>query len=492
MGAYASLCGPGIPILGAFHYHGVYDCEAYSFSCTSVYTNRTPTDAYRGAGRPEATYATERIMDALARRVGKDPAEVRAMNFIPPFDQPRMTAGTLEYDSGNYRAALDKAKQLVGYDELRRSSRPATAAATASCSASGSPATWRSAAGRRRRCWAPSSTPAAAGNGPRFAATNLARSPWSSGPPRTARGTAPPSPRSWPTPWASPPTTSRCWPATPRSPPGGWTPTAAAASRRGHGHPQGGRAGPGEGQGAGRPRARGRRGRPRVDRRQVPGTGRPRPGQDRARAGPLGLGGPQHARGRRPGPGGQRGVRPAQLDVSVRDPHLRGRGRPGDRLDPDQAVRCGGRLRHDHQPAGRGRPGHGRGCPGHRRGAVRGGALRRQRDPADRQHVHLPDPVRGRAARLHPGQDRDPLQHQPHGGQGHRRDRHHRRPAGGDERGRRRAALRRGRVHRQAGLGREGLAGRPGGAGPGATRAHARGRRHRRGQYDPEEEGGVA
>ncbi|HEU4899121.1 MAG TPA: xanthine dehydrogenase family protein molybdopterin-binding subunit, partial [Actinomycetota bacterium] len=62
MGAYASLCGPGIPILGAFHYHGVYDCEAYSFSCTSVYTNRTPTDAYRGAGRPEATYATERIM----------------------------------------------------------------------------------------------------------------------------------------------------------------------------------------------------------------------------------------------------------------------------------------------------------------------------------------------------------------------------------------------------------------------------------------------
>jgi len=120
MGAYASLCGPGIPILGAFHYHGVYDCEAYSFTCTSVFTNRTPTDAYRGAGRPEATYATERIMDALARRVGKDPAEVRAMNFIPPFDQPRMTAGTLEYDSGNYGAALAKAKELVGYDALRR------------------------------------------------------------------------------------------------------------------------------------------------------------------------------------------------------------------------------------------------------------------------------------------------------------------------------------------------------------------------------------
>ncbi|HJW58245.1 MAG TPA: molybdopterin cofactor-binding domain-containing protein, partial [Actinomycetota bacterium] len=120
MGAYASLCGPGIPILGAFHYHGVYDCDAYSFTCTSVFTNRTPTDAYRGAGRPEATYATERIMDALARRVGKDPAEVRAMNFIPPFDQPRVTAGTLEYDSGNYGAAMAKAKELVGYDALRQ------------------------------------------------------------------------------------------------------------------------------------------------------------------------------------------------------------------------------------------------------------------------------------------------------------------------------------------------------------------------------------
>jgi carbon-monoxide dehydrogenase large subunit len=120
MGAYLALCAPGIPILGAFHYHGVYDPQAYSFTCTSVFTNRTPTDAYRGAGRPEATYATERIMDALARRVGKDPADLRAMNFIPPFDQPRMTAGTLEYDSGNYGPALAKAKELVGYDDLRR------------------------------------------------------------------------------------------------------------------------------------------------------------------------------------------------------------------------------------------------------------------------------------------------------------------------------------------------------------------------------------
>ena len=52
MGAYASLVGPGIPILGAFHYHGVYDCDAYSFSCTSVFTNRTPTDSATSCSRP--------------------------------------------------------------------------------------------------------------------------------------------------------------------------------------------------------------------------------------------------------------------------------------------------------------------------------------------------------------------------------------------------------------------------------------------------------
>src|SRR5690606_33974793 len=77
MGAYLQLLPPGIPLLGAFLYHGVYDVPAYHFECTGVFTNRTPTDAYRGAGRPEATYAIERAMDALAREVGVDPAEIR-------------------------------------------------------------------------------------------------------------------------------------------------------------------------------------------------------------------------------------------------------------------------------------------------------------------------------------------------------------------------------------------------------------------------------
>jgi carbon-monoxide dehydrogenase large subunit len=119
-GAYLQLVTPGIPILGAWLYHGVYEGQAYKFECTGVFTNKTPTDAYRGAGRPEATYAVERIMDALARRVGKDPAEIREMNFIPPFDEAREILSGLSFDSGNYQAALDKAKELVGYDELRR------------------------------------------------------------------------------------------------------------------------------------------------------------------------------------------------------------------------------------------------------------------------------------------------------------------------------------------------------------------------------------
>jgi aerobic carbon-monoxide dehydrogenase large subunit len=118
-GAYAQLVTPGIPILGAWLYHGLYEGQAYSFEANGVYTNKTPTDAYRGAGRPEATYAVERIMDALARRVGKDPAEVREMNFIPPFDEAREVLCGLSFDSGNYQASMEKAKQLVGYDKLR-------------------------------------------------------------------------------------------------------------------------------------------------------------------------------------------------------------------------------------------------------------------------------------------------------------------------------------------------------------------------------------
>ncbi len=118
-GAYYQLVTPGIPLLGAFIYHGAYDPQAYWFECTGVFTNRTPTDAYRGAGRPEATYAIERIMDTLGRRVGKDAVDIRRLNLIPPFDEPRPTAGGLNFDSGNYEATLDRALDLAGWDDLR-------------------------------------------------------------------------------------------------------------------------------------------------------------------------------------------------------------------------------------------------------------------------------------------------------------------------------------------------------------------------------------
>jgi aerobic carbon-monoxide dehydrogenase large subunit len=119
MGAYMQLVTPGIPLLGAFLYHGVYDVPAYHFECTGVFTNRTPTDAYRGAGRPEATYALERAMDALARAVGVDGAEIRRRNYIPPDKFPYESSAGLTYDSGNYEPTLDRALELVGYDDLR-------------------------------------------------------------------------------------------------------------------------------------------------------------------------------------------------------------------------------------------------------------------------------------------------------------------------------------------------------------------------------------
>ncbi|MGH9304939.1 MAG: xanthine dehydrogenase family protein molybdopterin-binding subunit, partial [Acidimicrobiales bacterium] len=119
MGAYLQLVTPGIPLLGAFLYMGVYDVPAYAFSCTSVFTNKTPTDAYRGAGRPEATYAIERAMDALGAKVGVDPVEIRRRNFVRDDQFPYTSAAGLTYDSGRYGLGLEKALELAGYDELR-------------------------------------------------------------------------------------------------------------------------------------------------------------------------------------------------------------------------------------------------------------------------------------------------------------------------------------------------------------------------------------
>ncbi len=119
MGAYLQIITPGIPLLGAFMYNAIYKFEAYHFGTTGVFSTKTPTDAYRGAGRPEATYAIERIMDDLAAELGMDPLVLREKNWIKHDEFPFATIAGLEYDSGNYEQATDRAKELFGYDALR-------------------------------------------------------------------------------------------------------------------------------------------------------------------------------------------------------------------------------------------------------------------------------------------------------------------------------------------------------------------------------------
>jgi carbon-monoxide dehydrogenase large subunit len=119
MGAYLMLVTPGVPLLGAFMFPAIYKMDAYSFRCTGVFSTKMPTDAYRGAGRPEATFAIERIMDELAAELGVDPLAVRERNWIKHEEFPYTTICGLTYDSGNYEAATARAKELFGYDALR-------------------------------------------------------------------------------------------------------------------------------------------------------------------------------------------------------------------------------------------------------------------------------------------------------------------------------------------------------------------------------------
>jgi len=119
MGAYLMLVTPGVPLLGAFMFNAIYKMDAYRFTCTGVFTSKTPTDAYRGAGRPEATYAIEHLMDDLAAELGMDPLELRERNWIKHEEFPYTTIAGLTYDSGNYEAATESAKELFHYDQLR-------------------------------------------------------------------------------------------------------------------------------------------------------------------------------------------------------------------------------------------------------------------------------------------------------------------------------------------------------------------------------------
>ncbi|HEX6799046.1 MAG TPA: molybdopterin cofactor-binding domain-containing protein [Ktedonobacterales bacterium] len=121
MGAYLSTVAPGVPTwLFALIVPGCYTIPAYQCDVFGYFTNTTPTDAYRGAGRPEASYLIERIVDLLAAELGMDPVEVRRKNFIPADAFPYTTVATLVYDSGNYQGALDKALEMVDYAGLRQ------------------------------------------------------------------------------------------------------------------------------------------------------------------------------------------------------------------------------------------------------------------------------------------------------------------------------------------------------------------------------------
>jgi aerobic carbon-monoxide dehydrogenase large subunit len=119
MGAYLMLVTPGVPLLGAFMYPAIYKMDAYAFTCTGIFTTKMPTDAYRGAGRPEATFAIERIMDELAVELGMEPMALRQRNWITHEEFPYTTVAGLTYDSGNYEAATARAMELFGYDALR-------------------------------------------------------------------------------------------------------------------------------------------------------------------------------------------------------------------------------------------------------------------------------------------------------------------------------------------------------------------------------------
>jgi carbon-monoxide dehydrogenase large subunit len=119
VGAYLQMLTALIPTLTAIMAPGCYKMPAFAFEMKEVFTNKMSTDAYRGAGRPEATYLIERAMDLAAAELKMDPAEIRRRNFIKSDSFPYTTRTGLVYDSGNYDKALKRALDLAGYKQLR-------------------------------------------------------------------------------------------------------------------------------------------------------------------------------------------------------------------------------------------------------------------------------------------------------------------------------------------------------------------------------------
>ena len=127
LGAFHQLLTPAIPTLSVLMMPGLYKCQNIRADIVGVFTNCMATDAYRGAGRPEATHGIERMVDILAAELKMDPAEIRFKNFIGKDEFPYATATGLSYDSGNYAAPLEKALDIAGYKKLREEQKKARA-----------------------------------------------------------------------------------------------------------------------------------------------------------------------------------------------------------------------------------------------------------------------------------------------------------------------------------------------------------------------------
>ena len=120
LGAYLQFFTAGIPTFTTLLMHGCYKIPAMAFEIIGVFTNKMATDAYRGAGRPEAAFIAERLADEVAAELGLDPVAVRRKNFIPKEAFPYPTPGGLMFDSGDYEKSLAKALEIVGYEKLRK------------------------------------------------------------------------------------------------------------------------------------------------------------------------------------------------------------------------------------------------------------------------------------------------------------------------------------------------------------------------------------
>jgi aerobic carbon-monoxide dehydrogenase large subunit len=120
MGAYLSCYGPFIPFIGAGMSPGVYDIPACHIRIRGVYTNTVPVDAYRGAGRPEAAYVMERLVDAAARDLGVEPDALRRKNFIRPKAMPYRTATGKTYDSGDFAAHMARAQEIADWANFKK------------------------------------------------------------------------------------------------------------------------------------------------------------------------------------------------------------------------------------------------------------------------------------------------------------------------------------------------------------------------------------